>query len=193
MRHSKRDKPKIIVLFIVLAAVWLVIGVRYVTLARHWEAKTAAAHRHQHEAAEATGLPGASAHETAESPKSPLVASLTLRVPPPERDPFYPVVPPRTARGAAAAEPEPPEEGISTAPLATLTLPDWTPGAKDEGLYVAGIIAGAPSIAVLRHGERHYVMKEGDWLDERIRVQAISRSTVTVREGNKSYVLRLGR
>jgi len=99
------------------------------------------------------------------------------------------VVPPRTGRTAAApAIPETSEEETTTAPL-----PAWSPARSDEDLYVAGIIVGTPSIAVLRHGERHYVVKEGDWLDERTRVQSVSRSTVTVREGNKSYVLRLGR
>jgi len=189
MRHSKQDRTKVILLSTILVAVWLFIGVYYVILARYWEAKTAEARRHEHEAADATGLPGANAQQTAESPKSPLVASLTLRVPPPERDPFYPVIPPRTGRTAAApAVPETSEEETTTA-----LLPIWSPGGRDEVLHIAGIIVGNPSIAVLRHGERHYVVKEGDWLDERTRVQAISRSAVTVREGNKARVLRLGR
>jgi hypothetical protein len=165
-----------------------VIGVRYVVLARHWEAKTAEAHQ-QHEAAEAAVLSGAKAQETAERPTSPLVASLTLQVPPPERDPFYPVISPRTGRTAAApAAPEPSEDEAATA-----SLPIWAPGGRNEVLHIAGIIVGTPSIAVLRHGDSHYVVKEGDWLDERTRVQAISPSAVSVREGNKTRTLRLGR
>ena len=188
MRHSKQDRTKVIVLSIVLVAVWAVIGVRYVVLARHWEAKTAEAHRHEHAAGEAAGPPRGATQERRELPQSPLVASLSLRVPPPERDPFYPVVPPRTGRASAAPVAPKPSEEETAAPL-----PIWSPGSKNEGLRIAGIVMGNPPVAVLREGDRHHVVQEGDWLDERTRIEAISRSSVTIRERGKTHILRLGR
>ena len=58
---------------------------------------------------------------------------------------------------------------------------------------VTGIITGTPSTAVLRVSDEHYVVREGDWLDNNVRVHAISESAVTLRDRGKTYMLRLGR
>jgi hypothetical protein len=60
-------------------------------------------------------------------------------------------------------------------------------------LQLTGIIAGSPSTAVLRLGEEHYVVREGDLLNGQLRVQQITKNSVVLREGRSTYTLRLGR
>jgi hypothetical protein len=64
-------------------------------------------------------------------------------------------------------------------------------GGRDQ-LQLTGIILGTPSTAVLRLGDDHFVVKEGDLLDSTLRVQKITKTTVTLRDGRTAYTLRLG-
>ena len=57
---------------------------------------------------------------------------------------------------------------------------------------MSGIIVGNPSMAVLRVGDQHYVVREGYRLDSNIVVQTIDQSSVTLRDGRGTYTLRLG-
>jgi len=193
MKPNPGDKPKIIVLSIILAAVLAFIAIRYVQLSRQWKEKIEA-HEKAHEAAvvqaqkQASTSPGAPA-------RSSRVAALVTPVPPPTRDPFYPVIAPRTRRV------RPPESGGESpggpraAPVLPSQLPDFAASATrpTDVLRVTGIITGTPSTAVLRVSDEHYVVREGDWLDNNVRVHAISESAVTLRDRGKTYMLRLGR
>jgi len=58
---------------------------------------------------------------------------------------------------------------------------------------VTGIITGTPNTAVLRVGDEHHVVREGNWLSNRIRIEAIDASSVTLRDSQGTYVLTLGR
>ncbi len=175
----------------VLIAVLVYIGVRSVQLSREWKGRSVAyAQQHDHAPA---GAPQASSTQQASLlDTDPRLRALVYPPPPPERDPFYPVIPPR--RGGAPARPAPstetsaPKEPVPVVPAAsTLSM------AGADGLRVTGILLGNPSAAVLRIGEKHYVVRVGDWLDNQVRVHAIDKSTVTLREGKNSYVLRIGR
>ena len=188
MRYDKRDRTKLIVLGLIVVGLWVVIGVYAVVLSRHWQDKLSASHRAH--APAATDRPA-----LAQQPMAPQVASrvaaLVTPVPPPARDPFQPKISPRT-RGAAT-RPTPPAEEQSSLPLLPPPpqLGPSTASAKDI-LHVTGIILGNPSTAVLRVGDQHHVVREGYWLDNRVRVQTIGESTVTLRDSQGTYVLRLG-
>jgi hypothetical protein len=67
-----------------------------------------------------------------------------------------------------------------------------SPGRGGDRLQLTGIIQGTPSTAVLRLGDNHFVVKEGDVLDNSLRVQKITRTTVILRDGRTSYTLRIG-
>jgi len=97
MKPNPGDKPKIIVLSIILAAVLAVIAIRYVQLSRQWTAKIEA-HEKAHEAAAIQAQRQASTSPGAPS-RSSRVAALVTPVPPPTRDPFYPVIAPRMVLG----------------------------------------------------------------------------------------------
>ena len=184
MRQNKQDRAKIAALVIVLVGLWVVIGVRYASLSQQWRAKEAA--RQQHSPAPAAP-PGTPAEPSATSQPSSRIAALVTPVPPPERDPFRPVIAPRGHRRPGAATPP------QTSALLPPPIPESPLTSGREALHVTGIVAGNPSVAVLRLGDQHYVLQEGDWLDDRTRVQAIGRSTVTLRAGTRTYTLRLGR
>ncbi len=85
----------------------------------------------------------------------------------------------------------PPTPAPQDAPTPEASEP--RPVGPPEGLRVTGIIVGQPTVAVLRAGRDHYVVNEGDWLDGRLRVQRITATTVTLNDGDRAYLLRLGR
>lgn len=193
MKHNPADKPKIIVLSIILAAVLAFIAIRYVQLSREWKGRIAA-HEKAHEMAAARARSTETTGPSSPAP-SPRVAALVTPVMPPTRDPFYPIIAPRTARSGAAASASKALQDKASAPVLPSTLPDFAASATRprDVLRVTGIITGTPSTAVLRVSDEHYVVREGDWLDNRVRVHSISESTVTLRDRGKTYLLKLGR
>jgi hypothetical protein len=196
MKYNKADKPKIIVLSVVLVLVVAYIAVSAVRLQREWKGKEQQAHEH-HQAAHAAMIGGQGQHSTATSGGASSdghdlrLKGLVYPPDPPERDPFYPVIAPRSGRVASRPSSQPPR------PAATAQLPPLSSGPASTPrrgtLHVTGIISGDPATAVLRVGDDHYVVGVGDWLDNDISVQAIGTNTVTLREGKRSHVLRLGR
>jgi hypothetical protein len=190
MKPDKRSRTKVIILIVILLAVWAVIGIRYIALARHWKAKTAALAAQQHVHPTGDEDHAASSGQPTEAALPLRVAVLVAPVPPPKSDPFQPAISPRTTRRAtsrsAAAQPEAP-------PLVPLPPPPSpSPSADRNTLRVSGIIVGNPSTAVLRVGDQHYVVREGYRLDSNIVVQTIDQSSVTLRDGRGTYTLRLG-
>jgi len=188
MKYNREDLPKIIVLSVILLGVLIYIGVRSAQLAGEHKARLAAQEA-RHQAAEQAAL-AAQASPTAQAAAA--VEALIRQVPPPERDPFRPVIAPRRAGAAAAAgTPQQPETPPTPPPSVTPGSPDL-PALRGTALHVTGIVVGTPTIAVLRFGEEHYVVREGDVLNGGLRVQTIAASTVTLRDGQNTYVLRLG-
>jgi len=193
MMRNRRDRAKIVALCIVLGVVWVVIGVRYAMLSREWRAKAAAALEHGRLEGAGRGGASAGAHPPSAPRTGPRVASLISPLPPPGRDPFHPLVLPRSSGAAAVPAAGASEEESGAPPLSAPPMPlEAYPSSTGGVLRISGIVLGTPSIAVLRRGESHYVVREGDWLEGQLRVQGISRSTVTLQEGKKTYVLRLG-
>lgn len=191
MKYDSKSRGKLIVLGIILIAVWVVIGVRYVALSRHWKAMRAAEERAH---AAAVTSQAASSQQASGVAAGTRMAALVTPVAPPESDPFRPVIAPRTrgvaVRSAAAPSPESGEQpAVPFLPpsISTVSTVDRS------SLYVTGIIVGTPNTAVLRFGDEHYVVREGYLIDNRIRVQTIGRDTVTLQDSQGTYVLRLGR
>jgi hypothetical protein len=194
MRYDKKDRTKILVLVAVLVAVWAAIGIRFAVLSR----------QHKAELARSAQAQAGGRQQTAPSPGGQLpsggsptlrLAALVAPVSPPTNDPFHPIIAPRTSVARLAPEPSAGRRRQEPEP-APPTLPPL-PGADSSGrggdtLHLTGIIQGTPSTAVLRLGENHFVVKEGDILDNSLRVQKITRTTVTLRDGRTSYTLRIG-
>lgn len=196
MKYNREDLPKIIVLGLVLVALIAYIGVSYSKLSSRYREQEAK-HRAQHPptaGGQATaGTPGNQA------PMTPAVAALIAPVVPPGRDPFSPVIPPRRWSSAPSAAASGGAKGGKKAPLAPVLPPlvgvgvgTGTVSSHDTVLALTGIILGPPTLAVLRRGEDHFIVKQGDQLPGRFRVQAITRTSVTLRDGKQEFVLRLG-
>jgi hypothetical protein len=192
MRYDRKDRAKIIVLAVVLVGLWGFIGVRFALISRQHKAELRA-QQQAHEAAQAQ-VPAAPS--TLGASPTLRLAALVSPVPAPTSDPFHPIIPPRTSEGSsaqpAATTRRPPEP--EQAPPVLPPLPGAGSsyrGGKDR-LTLTGIIIGNPSTAVLRLGEDHYVVREGDVLDATLRVQKITRTAVTLREGRTTYTLRIG-
>lgn len=202
MKPDKNSRTKVIILVVVLALVWVVIGIRYIALSRYWKGKIAAQEaQHPHptgdeDPASTTPASATSAAtspaQTPEATASRQVAALLTPVAPPKSDPFQPAISPRsssrTAAGPAAAQPE-------TLPVVPLPPPPSPSASTDRNrLRVNGIIAGDPSvprIAVLRVGEEHFLVREGQRLDGNIVVETINSSSVVLRDSRGTYTLRL--
>jgi hypothetical protein len=191
MRFEKKDRTKIVVLLVVLVGIWAVVGIKFAVLSR--EKKAAEAARAREQAKAQTTPAAAPAQAGALTSPTLRLAALMTPVDPPKSDPFHPVIPPRRQVQASmetAASPKPAARTDDEAPV----LPPL-PGERNgrNTLQVTGIILGSPSTAVLRVGDEHYVVHAGDYLDNDLRVQEITKDTVTLRDGRTSYTLRLGR
>jgi hypothetical protein len=182
MKYDRKDKTKVIVLAAFLVGLWLFIGVRFFVLSRETKAKM--------EAEDARRAAAQLAHSPAQgtevlSPTARL-AVLIKPVDPPKSDPFKPVIAPRSRLAAPRAKPR---DVSAVLP----PLDESASARRREDLRVTGVITGNPSTAVLRVQDQHYVVKPGDWLDERLQVAEIGSNSVTLREGSNTYKLRLGR
>jgi hypothetical protein len=200
MKPDKNTRTKVIVLVAILVAVWAVIGVRYFALSRYWKAKTAeqAAQQHDHPAGDEGHVASATAASTTSS-EQPAAAAPSLRVAalaapePPKSDPFQPAISPRTTRRTTSMSAAPQPEARPLVPLPPPPSPSAS--ADRDTLRVIGIIVGdasIPSNAVLRVGDQHYHVQEGDRLDGNIVVQTIDQSSVTLRDSRGTYTLRFG-
>jgi hypothetical protein len=198
MKYRKEDLPKIIVLVIILVAVVIYIGVAYSRGMRKMHAQLEAAHRQLHAAQ------GAQQRNPQQDRLASTLASVVAQVPPPTRDPFDPIIPPRNVMGAQAARPSAgrpasrPSSGQTMAMLPTLPplggseTSAGTPASRDT-LQLTGVIVGPPSLVVMRRGEEHYILHQGDVVEgTNLRVNAVTRDSVTLRDGRASYTLRLG-
>jgi hypothetical protein len=191
MRIDPKDKPKVIALVIVLLALWVFMGFRAMDLSREHKAKLKAeeeAHQKAHELA---------AEQARQTSPTLRLAALVAPVEPPTADPFHPVINPRrnqpesALRSAATQRPQTMEQ---PAALPVFPTPSGTETARSsrDSLTLTGVVMGTPATAVLRVGEEHYVVKVGDYLDGKLRVEKIGSNSVTLRDGRSSYVLRLG-
>jgi hypothetical protein len=187
MRYDRKDKTKIIALSLVLLVFWLFIIFEFTSLSKKTKAKMAA-HDRAHAAATA-GQAGQALDPNAVNPALRL-AALVAPVAPPKSDPFRPIIPPRNqSQLSAAPQAKPTNEPPSEAPV----LPPMPESGGRGALQLTGIIVGSPSAAVLRLGGDHYVVREGDLLNNQLRVQQITRNSVVLRDSRSTYTLRLGR
>jgi len=182
MKYDKRDRPKIIILAVVLIGLWAFIGLRFFVLSRETKAKM--------EADEARRAAAHAAQSSAQgtevvSPTARLAALITP-VDPPKSDPFKPIIAPRGRFVAPRAKPQDVNPVLPP-------LDEAASAQRREDLHVTGIITGNPPTAVLRVQDQHYVVKPGDWLDEKLQVAEIGNNAVTLRDGRNTYKLRLGR
>jgi len=187
MRQNPKDKLKVVLLAGALLGLWIFIGIRFFALSSAHKAEEAARERRQ---AAARVAQNPQVNPAATSPTLRL-AALVTPVEPPKDDPFRPIIPPRR-HSQAAPTPTNTESTDRPALLPPMPNSSSSVGRKSQ-LYLAGIIVGNPSTAVLRWGEDHYVVREGDYLDNDLRVQQITKDSVTLRGGGSTYVLRLGR
>lgn len=196
MKYDRKDLPKIIALSMILIALLVYIGVVYSQSRAKMRADM---ERHRAGHAQEAASAAAGAGRAAAAPSvSPLVTALLAPVPPPDRDPFDPVIPPRSQYTSAPA-PASSRPSRTEAPSELPLLPPVSEGSgpfpssrTQDVLTLSGIILGPPSLAVLRRGEEHFIVKAGDQIAGRLRVQSISRDTVTLRDARREYVLRLG-
>ena len=183
MKYRKEDLPKIIVLSLVLVAavIWAVV------------ANVRSFQRYAGGRSPGTGAAGAGtsaatqqAAPTSTATPPAMWAGLLTPVPPPSRDPFDPVIAPRWQREASRSTPEP---STPAPPAAVPPLPGSTVG---DSLHLTGIIYGPPSIVVIRKGEDAHILRQGDYLEGGLRVDNVTRNSVTLRDRQGSYTLRLG-
>jgi hypothetical protein len=189
MTFRKEDLPKIIALSLVLVAalIWAV----FATLKSYHHyagGGSATARAPEAKGPTAPGQPGPTGSAAA---PSNMLAGLLTPVPPPNRDPFDPVIAPRWQQ-EATSRPTPEEAKPEPSPLPVLPpLPGAAAGEKGV-LHVTGILLGAPPIVVLRRGDQPYIVKQGDYVEGGLRVESIRRDSVTLRDRQGAYVLRLG-
>jgi hypothetical protein len=192
MRYDKKDKAKIVALAAALIVLWAFIGIRFALLSRAHKAEERARQQSQ-TAAQSAASPNAPGSKIT-SPALRL-AALVAPVPPPRDDPFHPIIAPRPT-GTTTPQPPRSEKRAREPEQAPPVLPPL-PGSESAAgrsgtLQLTGIIVGTPSTAVLRLGEDHFVVREGDVLDTTLRVQKITKTSVTLRDGRTVYTLRLG-
>lgn len=190
MKYKQEDKTKIIVLSAILACILVVVIVRWFKLSDEYQRKMLlhqqTDHALQHAVAQYSAPDSAAGVLDAGQPASSVLArALLAEVAPPERDPFRPIIPPHSRRASSSAAPrrESSESSASEVPIIVL------PSGERQTLHVTGI---AGETAVIRHGEDHFIVQVGDFLDDRLRVTAVGSSTVTLQNNERSYVLRLG-
>jgi len=191
MRQNPKDKLKVVLLAAALLCLWIFIGMRFLNLSSAHKAEEEARERRQ---AAARVAQNPQVNPAATSPTLRL-AALVTPVEPPKDDPFRPIIPPRR-HAQAQATPAPTSNNTQSQdrPALLPPMPNSSSNvSRKSQLYLAGIIVGNPSTAVLRWGEDHYVVREGDYLDNDLRVQQIKKDSVTLRGGGSTYVLRLGR
>jgi len=67
-----------------------------------------------------------------------------------------------------------------------------SPPPAPEVLRLTGLVRGEQRVAVLRRGERRYLVREGDTVEGSYRVSQITANSVVLRRGARKRVLRLG-
>ena len=181
-----------LVLAAILIVVWGFIGVRFALLSREHKAKQRA---QEQAAAQAQTEPAPGVGELKKESPTLRLAALVAPVPPPKSDPFRPLIAARSSGGGEQPAPSrkhPTETGPAPPLLPPLPGSESSSASGRDRLQLTGIIVGTPSTAVLRLGEDHYVVREGDVLDTTLRVQRITKTTVILRDARMAYTLRLG-
>jgi len=203
MRYNKQDLPKIVVLSIVLISLAVYIGISYSRLSQQYKRQKAehvAMHERQRGAAQsATGGVAANQGMQMGGQMSATVQALLTPVSPPDRDPFNPVIAPlRTFVSAPTRAPNKPRGATTTRePLVLPPLADGAAGQppfpkRGDTLALTGIVLGTPPLAVMRRGEDHFIVQQGEELPGKVRVQSITRTSVTLRDEKREYTLKLG-
>jgi len=189
MKYRKEDLPKIIALSVVLVAALIWAAFATLKSYHHYVGGGPATAR----APGTAGLtaPGQQGPKGSTTASSKMLAGLLTPVPPPNRDPFDPVIRPRwqqeTASRPTVEEPKP-----APSPLPVLPPLPGAAGVDKGVLHVTGIVLGAPSIVVLHRGDQPYIVKQGDYVEGSLRVESVTRNSVTLRDRQGTYVLRLG-
>ena len=70
-------------------------------------------------------------------------------------------------------------------------MPELSAGPAPNVLWLSGVIQGDPKLALLRRGEKRYLVKEGGSF-ERYRVAKIGSNSVTIQRGSRKLTLRVG-
>jgi hypothetical protein len=65
-------------------------------------------------------------------------------------------------------------------------------GPPPDVLWLAGVIEGEPTVALLRRGENRYLVGEGDTIEDGYQVVKIATGSVTLRHGGRKRTLRVG-
>jgi hypothetical protein len=201
MKYSKQDLPKILVLSAVLVGIVIYIGISYSRESEKFRTRMAeheAAHVHQG-SLQAADIPGADPSLSPGSQMSPTVQALLTPVAPPDRDPFLPMIAPPRAYASAALAPTTKPRGAKRPPD-PLVLPALTEAASAQppfqrnadALSLTGVVLGTPPLAVMRRGDDHFIVQQGAELPGKVTVQAISRNSVTLRDGKRQYTLKIG-
>jgi hypothetical protein len=203
MKYNKQDLPKIVALSVVLVGLIIYIGISYSREAVSYR-RRAAEHEATHAQQAAAGpnaarLPGANLSMPAGAQMSPTVQALLTPISPPDRDPFLPVVARPRAFAALPVKSGAKARG-SKRPSEPLVLPPLIEGASSQppfqrdsnALALTGIVLGTPPLAVMRRGTDHFIVKQGAELPGKVMVQAISRNSVTLRDGKRQYTLKIG-
>ncbi len=203
MKYNKQDLPKIVALTIVLVGLVIYIGISYSREAEKYRKRMAeheATHAQQAAAqANTAGVSGANPSMPAGAQMSPTVQALLAPVTPPDRDPFLPMVAPPRAYSPAAVKPGT-KPRAAKRPPEPLVLPPLMEGASSQppfqrdanALALTGIVLGTPPLAVMRRGTDHFIVKQGAELPGKVMVQAITRNSVTLRDGKRQYTLKIG-
>ncbi len=169
-----------------------------------------------------TGGRGAAAAQTASTPVRVSPASLVAPAAAPVTHPSAsqhasseefvgPPTPRPVAAKSAAAEPASPQVPAPApasrirAPRATsnMPLPPLSPdfaalgsahpsGPPPNLLWLSGVIQGDPPVALLRRGDKRYVVREGGTF-EGYRVTRIGTNTATIQRGARTQTLRVGK
>ena len=70
-------------------------------------------------------------------------------------------------------------------------MPELSEGPAPTVLWLSGVIQGDPKVALLRRGEKRYLVKEGGTF-ERYRVVKIASNSITIQRGGSKQTLRVG-
>jgi hypothetical protein len=97
---------------------------------------------------------------------------------------------PTLDREAAPRYPLPPFPAPDTAPGGT-GVAEASTGPAPDVLWLSGVIQGNPKLALLRRGEKRYLVKEGGTF-ESYRVVKIGSNSVTIQRGSRKRTLRVG-
>jgi hypothetical protein len=130
----------------------------------------------------------------AQQPGAATAGSASREQTAPSPSPTSPAAPARTQTRRA-----PQQEAAPRYPLPPFPPPEFapagaaeaSPGPAPDVLWLSGVIQGNPKLALLRRGEKRYLMKEGGTF-ESYRVVKIGANSITIQRGSRKQALRVG-